>query len=358
MTLDHRQPPGYQWKAPDSARFLLVPAPGGLTMTQGPSTGREGHSYHQPVLASEVVEVFKPLTSGVVVDATFGGGGHTRRLLEEMADAIHIVGIDRDPEAVANATELEKDTKRVRVMKGNFADMRRLLEQVGVSAPVGFLFDLGVSSHQFDQAGRGFSYHNDGPLDMRMGPDATRNADEVVNRWSRDELASIIRRFGEDKVAGRIADAIVAARPITSTGHLARVVADATPAALRRRRHPARRTFQAIRIAVNEELAALSQGLDDALDMLGPRGRCAVISYHSLEDRIVKRRLAAGAQGCTCPPDLPVCACGGGQELRLLTRRPIEPSSEEIAANPRARSARMRAAEKAPSDPSTSRSRP
>lgn len=359
MTLDHRQPPGYQWKAPDSARFLLVPAPGGLTMTQGESTGREGQSYHQPVLASEVVEVFKPLTSGVVVDATFGGGGHTRRLLEEMADGIRIVGIDRDPDAVANAAALREETgSDVTVLTGNFGETRRLLEQAGVAAPVGFLFDLGVSSHQLDEARRGFSYRHDGPLDMRMGPDASLDADSVVNRWSRDELARVIRRYGEDPVAGRIADAIVAARPITSTGHLAGVVAEATPAALRRRGHPARRTFQAIRIAVNDELTALGQGLDEALDLLAPTGRCAVISYHSLEDRIVKRRFAAGAQGCTCPPDLPVCACGGGQELRLLNRRPIEASPEEVAANPRARSARLRAAEKSPSSdlPSPTRS--
>ena len=346
MTLDHRQPPGYQWKAPDSARFLLVPAPGGLTMTQGTSTGRDEPSFHEPVLVSEVAEVFKPLTSGVVVDATFGGGGHTRRLLEEMAERIRIVGIDRDPDAIANAAGLERETDRVTVLTGNFGEMRHLLDRAGVTAPVGFLFDLGVSSHQFDQAERGFSYRHDGPLDMRMGPDATLTADEIVNQWTRSELTSLIRRFGEDKVAGRIADAIVANRPITSTGHLAQVVADATPAALRRRGHPARRTFQAIRIAVNEELSALTRGLEDALDLLAPQGRCAVISYHSLEDRIVKRRFAEGARGCTCPPDLPVCACGGGQELRLLTRRPIEPTAEEVAANPRARSARLRAAEK------------
>ena len=315
-------------------------------MTQGTSTGRDEPSYHQPVLASEVVEVFKPLTSGVVVDATFGGGGHTRRLLEQMAEGIRIVGIDRDPDAVANAAPIREATGRLTMLTGNFAAIGELLEAEGVAAPVGFLFDLGVSSHQFDRAERGFSYRHDGPLDMRMGPDATITADDVVNRYGRDELASIIRRFGEDKVAGRIADAIVAARPIASTGHLARVVADATPAALRRRGHPARRSFQAIRIVVNDELTALSRGLDDALALLAPRGRGAVISYHSLEDRIVKRRFAAGARGCTCPPDLPVCACGGGRELRLLTRQAIEPSAEEVAANPRARSARLRAVEK------------
>ena len=344
MALVHRQPPGNQWKAPDSARFLLVPATGGLTMTQGRDTGPTEREYHEPVLISEVVEVFKPLASGVVVDATFGGGGHTRRLLEELSDGIRIVGIDRDPDALANASS-ERE-QRLTVIKGNFGDVRDLLDQVGVDAPVGFLFDLGVSSHQLDEATRGFSYRHDGPLDMRMDYESHLSADEVVNQWSHGELASILSRFGEEKMASRIAKAIIAHRPISSTGQLASVVAEAMPAALRRTGHPARRTFQAIRIAVNDELGALRRGLDDALDLLAPAGRCAVISYHSLEDRIVKQRFAAGAETCTCPPELPVCACGATAELRLLTRRPIEPSAEEIAANPRARSARMRVAEK------------
>lgn len=344
MTLVHRQPPGYQWKAPDSARFLLVPAPGGLTMTQGPRNESEGTNYHEPVLAEEVAEIFQPLTSGVVVDATFGGGGHTRRLLEAMREGTQIVGIDRDPEAVANAGLLDDD--RVRVLRGNFADLESLLEEAHVNEPVGVLFDLGVSSHQFDEGSRGFSYRFDGPLDMRMGPDAELTADDVVNGWDESRLAAAIRRFGEEPLAGRIAGAIVANRPIRSTGHLAEVIAEATPAAVRRKGHPARKTFQAIRLAVNEELDALTRGLDGALDVLAVGGRCAVISYHSLEDRIVKRRFARGARGCTCPPDLPVCACGGVTELRLLTRHPIEPDAAEVEANPRARSARLRAVEK------------
>jgi 16S rRNA (cytosine1402-N4)-methyltransferase len=344
VTLVHRQPPGYQWKAPDSARFLLVPAPGGLTMTQGPRTESEGTPYHQPVLANEVAEIFQPLTSGVVVDATFGGGGHTRRLLEAMREGIQIVGIDRDPEAVANADLLDDD--RVRVLSGNFADIESLLEEADVDEPVGVLFDLGVSSHHFDEGARGFSYRHDGPLDMRMGPDTDLTADDVVNGWDESRLASIIRRYGEEPRAGRIAAAIVAARPIRSTRHLAEVIAEATPAALRRKGHPARKTFQAIRLAVNEELDALTRGLDGALEALAVGGRCAVISYHSLEDRIVKRRFARGARGCTCPPDLPVCACGGVTELRLLTRQPVEPGAAEVEANPRARSARLRAVEK------------
>lgn len=313
-------------------------------MAQGPRTEADGDSYHLPVLASEVVEVFRPLTSGVVIDATFGGGGHTRKLLDELDEGIRMVGIDRDPDALANAEMLAED--RLTLLNGNFGDMRPLLAEAGISHPVAFLFDLGVSSHQFDRPERGFSYRQDGPLDMRMGPDAPHDADEIVNTWDRRRLAGIIRRFGEERLAGRIADAIIKARPIRSTGQLAAVIADATPAAVRRRGHPARRTFQAIRIAVNAELEMLERGLDDALELLAPGGRCAVISYHSLEDRIVKRRFATGAQGCVCPPDLPVCACGASAELRLLTRRPIEPSAEEVEANPRSRSAKLRAAEK------------
>lgn len=346
MALAHRQPPGYQWKAPDSARFLLVPAPGGLTMTQGSSTGPQEHGYHEPVLATEVVEVFKPLTSGVVVDATFGGGGHTRRLLEDMAKGISIIGIDRDPDALANATGHEGPMERVTVLQGNFRDLRLLLAAEGVEAPSGFLFDLGVSSHQLEEPARGFSYRREGPLDMRMGADTDLTAEDIVNRWEERELASLIRRFGEEPMAVRIARAIVRARPITDTEHLADVVAEAVPAARRRAGHPARRTFQAIRIVVNDELGALREGLGDALDMLVPSGRCAVISYHSLEDRIVKRRFAAGAAGCVCPPELPVCACGANPELRLLTRGPVVAGPQEVASNPRARSAKLRAVEK------------
>ena len=313
-------------------------------MTQGRNTGGERpHGYHRPVMASEVVEVFRPL-AGVVVDATFGGGGHTRELLSELEGRIRVVGIDRDPDALANAGDLERD---VTVLNGNFGDMRRLLQEWGGESPVGVLFDLGVSSHQLDVAGRGFSYRHDGPLDMRMGPDAALDADEIVNTWDRERIADVLWRFGEEKASRRIADAIVAARPIRSTGHLAEVIAGAMPAALRRSGHPARRTFQAIRIAVNDELGTLERGLDDALDLLAPGGRCAVISYHSLEDRIVKQRFTAGAAGCTCPPDLPVCVCDADPELRILTRRPMVPTADERAHNPRARSARLRAAEKA-----------
>ena len=313
-------------------------------MTQGPRTDRGEHRYHEPVLASEVAEVFEPLPVGVVVDATFGGGGHTRRLMDEMQKGTRFVGIDRDPDALAHSDLAGHPD--VTVLQGNFAALRRLLDEAGVEAPVGVLFDLGVSSHQLDEADRGFSYHREGPIDMRMGPDTELSAAEIVNQWDRRDLAAVIRRYGEERYATRIADAIVAARPIHTTTQLAEVVASAVPAPARRKGHPARRTFQALRIAVNEELEALRRGLDQAIEVLAPGGRCAVISYHSLEDRIVKRRFALGAGGCVCPPDLPVCVCGEAAELRILTRRPIEPSPEEIERNPRARSARLRAAEK------------
>jgi 16S rRNA (cytosine1402-N4)-methyltransferase len=301
----------------------------------------EGRDYHRPVLAHEVAGLLAPVLPGVVVDATFGGGGHTRRLLDEFGESVTVVAIDRDPEALANASALG-----VAAVEGNFADLGRLVATVTDEPVSGVLFDFGVSSHQLDEPGRGFSYRHDGPLDMRMGPDAPHTAAEIVNQWPVDRLAEVISRYGEEPLARQIARAIVAGRPYESTGQLSTVVAAAVPAARRRAGHPARRTFQALRMAVNDELDAIRFGLDQAIGILRPLGRVLAISYHSLEDRIVKRRLASGATGCTCPPDLPVCGCGNSAELRILTRRPIRPSAEEIAANNRARSAVLRAAEK------------
>ncbi|MDX1690129.1 MAG: 16S rRNA (cytosine(1402)-N(4))-methyltransferase RsmH [Acidimicrobiia bacterium] len=296
--------------------------------------------YHRPVMVDEVVDLLGPCPPGPVVDATFGGGGHTRALLAARP-ADPIVAIDRDPDALEQAEGLG----RVHLVAADFRGMADVLPAEGFDDVAGVLFDLGVSSHQLDVADRGFSYHASGPLDMRMGPDAAHTADDLVNHWSERDLADVIRRHGEERHALRIARAIVAARPLRDTAHLAEVVANAVPAADRRRRHPARRTFQALRIAVNDELAAVSEGLEGALRLLRPGGRVVVISYHSLEDRIVKRRFVAGATGCICPPDLPVCGCGRTPELRLLTRRPLTPAADEVARNPRARSAKLRAAE-------------
>lgn len=297
--------------------------------------------YHQPVLAEEVLELLRPVMPGLVIDATFGGGGHARRMLDEFGDEVTVVGIDRDPEAVANARAGGVD-----VITGNFADVRRLVMDHTQELPSAVLFDFGVSSHQLDEARRGFSYRNDGPLDMRMGPDAPVTASTIVNEYETGELAAIIRKYGEEPLAMRIASAIVRARPLENTSQLATVIAGAIPAARRRAGHPARRTFQALRIAVNGELAAITDGLEGSIDLLDGGGRLLAISYHSLEDRIVKQRFVKGAQGCTCPPELPVCGCGHVAELRLLTRKPITAGEAEVAENHRARSARLRAAEK------------
>jgi 16S rRNA (cytosine1402-N4)-methyltransferase len=293
-------------------------------------------------MADEVVELLRPIGQGVVVDATFGGGGHTERLMRELGGNVNIVAIDRDPEAERNARALGVD-----FIAGDFGDLADLLDARRIDRISGILFDFGVSSHQLDEAVRGFSYRLDGPLDMRMDTRSGVTAGEIVNGVSWSELSRILRRFGEEPHADRIARAVVAARPIEGTLRLAEIVANAVPAAVRRQPgHPARRTFQALRIAVNDELSSIVSGLDAALDRLQPGGRCVAISYHSLEDRIVKQRFAFGARGCTCPPELPVCACGAEPELRVLTKRALSPSVSEVEENPRARSARLRAAEK------------
>jgi 16S rRNA (cytosine1402-N4)-methyltransferase len=302
---------------------------------------KEQAGFHRPVLVEEVVELMAAVLPGVVVDATFGGGGHTRRMLDEFGDEVNVIGIDRDPDAVAQAAGL-----RAMVVEGNFGDLVDVVSSVTDEPISGVLFDFGVSSHQLDESTRGFSYHREGPLDMRMGPDAELSADVIVNEWPADDIARIIREYGEEPLARRIARAIVAARPIDSTATLSTVIADAMPAARRRAGHPARRTFQAIRMAVNTELDAVASGVGQAVDLVRTGGRVVAISYHSLEDRIVKRHFAERARGCTCPPDLPVCGCGNTAEVRILTRKPIRPSEDEIAVNNRARSAVLRAVEK------------
>jgi 16S rRNA (cytosine1402-N4)-methyltransferase len=232
------------------------------------------------------------------------------------------------------------------VVQGNFSEIAAVVGGITNDPISGVLFDFGISSHQVDEGSRGFSYRKDGPLDMRMGPDAGVSAHEVINEWALDDLTRVIREYGEEPQARRIAKAIVAARPIESTAALSTVIADAMPAARRRVGHPARRTFQAIRIAVNDELTAVRQGVEQAVEMVRPGGRVVAISYHSLEDRIVKQHFADKARGCTCPPDLPVCGCGNTAEVRVLTRKPLRAGESEVAANNRARSAVLRAVEK------------
>jgi 16S rRNA (cytosine1402-N4)-methyltransferase len=302
---------------------------------------------HRAVMVDLVVELFAPVPPGVVVDATVGGGGHAEALL----DAHHhlsLVGLDQDPAAIDAATErLQRFGDRATVRHSRFDELRVVLGELGHDAASGALFDLGVSSPQLDRAERGFSYRAPGPLDMRMDPGRPVSAADLVNGAPESELARLLHAYGDERYARRISTAIVAARPITSTGQLADVVRDAVPAPARRRGgHPARRTFQAIRIAVNDELAILPASLDDAIDLLVPGGRCVALAYHSGEDRIVKDRFRLAASGgWTGPSHLPTPP-DVHPNVRLLRRAAWRPTADEIAANPRAEAARLRAVEK------------
>lgn len=301
---------------------------------------------HRTVMREEITEVMRHVPPGTVVDATLGGGGHSEAILDERED-LDVLGIDRDPRALSAARErLARFGSRVRLHRGRFESLRDALDDNEIEQVSGAVFDLGVSSPQFDEAERGFSYRHDAPLDMRMDPDDVWSAADVVNGYDESRLAGILRDHADERWARRIAKAIVAARPIETTAQLAAVVVSAIPAPARRRGgHPAKRTFQAIRIEVNRELEQLPGALDDAIAVLAPGGRIAVLSYHSGEDRLVKERFRAGVTGgCGCPDDLP-CVCGAVRTLRLV-RAPSRPSSDEIAANPRAASARLRVAER------------
>jgi 16S rRNA (cytosine1402-N4)-methyltransferase len=312
---------------------------------------------HRPVMVDEIVAVFAPVPAGVVLDATVGAGGHSEALLESRPD-LSIIGVDRDPAALVAATaRLERFGDRFRAVHARFDDIDTIMttDQIPRPALSGALFDLGVSSPQLDRAERGFSYRQDGPLDMRMDPTARWSASDVVNGYDVDELARVIRTYGDERFAVRIARAIVAARPIETTVALASIVTAAIPAAARRTGgHPATRTFQAIRIEVNAELDALPVALDAAIEATAPGGRIAVLSYHSGEDRIVKDRLRRATGACDCPPDLP-CVCGAVQTVRLVRGVPKRPSAAEQDANPRAASARLRVAERI--DPADARDR-
>lgn len=301
---------------------------------------------HRTVMRDEVASVMTTVPAGTVLDATLGGGGHAQAVLELRAE-LSILGIDRDPAALSAAqARLADFGARVLIHRGRFDDVRGAMAAHHVEQLSGAVFDLGVSSPQFDTAERGFSYRHDAPLDMRMDPDDTVSAADIVNGYDEHRLADMLRRHSDERWARRIARAIVAARPIQSTVELAAVVADAIPAPARRRGgHPAKRTFQAIRIEVNHELDQLPGALDDAIAVLAPGGRIAVLAYHSGEDRLVKERFRAGVTGgCRCPDDLP-CACGAVRTLRLV-RAPSRPSAAEIERNPRASSARLRVAER------------
>ena len=309
---------------------------------------------HEPVMLAEVLDGLNLHLGATVCDCTLGGAGHSVRIAERLGEEGLLLGVDQDPmalEAASARLEREAPSTPVKLLRGNFGDLDELLCSAEVPGVDGFLFDLGVSSPQLDIPGRGVSYNEDAPLDMRMDSGKnTLNAAEVINTYNEADLARILRVFGEEKFASRIAREIVRRRdrePIRTTGELVDAVKAGIPAAARRHGgHPARRTFQAIRIEVNHELDVLERGLSAAVRWLNPGGRICVISYHSLEDRIVKRLFQEMSQGCTCPPDLPVCVCGHVPVLKVVTRKPLSASPEEVERNPRARSAKTRVAEK------------
>jgi 16S rRNA (cytosine1402-N4)-methyltransferase len=311
---------------------------------------KSGSEPHVPVLADEVRELLAVQPGETVVDATFGAGGHARLLAEDLQGTGKLIAIDRDPTVKPYLDRLRAQAGvDVRFLRGDFALVLAQLAANDVGADA-ILLDLGVSSMQIDRVERGFSYATDAPLDMRMDPTSEPSAREVVNTWDEDELTRIFRTYGEERYARQIARAVVrrrAERPFERTGELVDTIKAAIPTPARfGDGHPAKRVFQALRIAVNDELGALEAALPAAVAMLRPGGRIAVISFHSLEDRIVKRFFAAAAKGCTCPPELPICVCGREPELRRLTRKPVRPLAAETAENPRAGSARLRAAMK------------
>jgi 16S rRNA (cytosine1402-N4)-methyltransferase len=302
---------------------------------------------HLPVLASELVALADPQPGELVVDCTFGGGGHARRVADRIGPTGTLICVDRDPAAGERFAELEPELAcEARFAPGDFADVLEELAADGVRPGLVYM-DLGISSQQLDAAERGFSYVHDAPLDMRMDTSQPLSAREIVDEWPRERIEAILRELGEERHARSIAAEIVRRRPIETTSELVEAVRAAVPPAYRfARGHPAKRSFQAIRIAVNGELESLDRALPAAWAMLAPDGRLAAISFHSLEDRRVKRFLAGLARGCVCPPGLPVCVCGHEPEAELLARRAVKPSEQEIERNPRSRSARLRVARK------------
>ena len=306
--------------------------------------------YHVSVLLQECLDGLDIKPDGIYVDGTLGGAGHSSRIAAQLTTG-RLIGIDRDPVALKAAGErLQPFADRVTLVHSNFSEVRQVLDDLGIDAVDGILLDLGVSSPQLDEAVRGFSYMLDAPLDMRMDGGAALSAHEVVNTWSQDELKRILYDYGEERYAPQIAGAICrrrAEKTIETTLELADIIRAAMPAAaLREKQHPAKRSFQAIRIAVNDELGAVETVMKTAVSCLNPGGRLAIITFHSLEDRIVKNGMVAASKGCTCPPHFPVCVCGNKPKVKLITRKPITASEEELERNPRSRSAKLRVCEK------------
>lgn len=302
---------------------------------------------HIPVLLHETIDGLNIKENGIYVDGTAGGGGHSAEILSHLKDG-KLISIDQDPDAIRHVKERFKDNPNSIIIKGNFGDMKQLLTDRGVYCVDGIMLDIGVSSHQLDTSQRGFSFHEDAPLDMRMSQSGESAAD-LVNGLSYAQLAQIINNYGEEKYASSIARKIVQAREIKrieTTLELAEIIKNSVPQKVRRDGHPARKTFQALRIAVNHELDVLEQGLSQAFDLLSKGGRLAVITFHSLEDRIVKQKMASWCTGCTCPKDFPVCVCGNKPKAKLVNRKPVVASQEELEINVRSRSAKLRVCEK------------
>lgn len=303
---------------------------------------------HKPVLLRETVDALNIRPDGVYVDGTAGGGGHSEEILKRLSPNGTLISIDQDPDAIEAVTKRLSKYNNSIICKGNFSQMDEIVRRQGFDLIDGVMLDVGVSSRQLDTPERGFSFHSDAPLDMRMSQSGT-SAYDLVNNLPFGDLMRIISRYGEEKFAKQITKAIIENReeaPIKSTLQLAQIIKDAVPAAVRREGHPARKTFQALRIAVNGELDRLEEGLEAGFSILRQGGRIAVITFHSLEDRIVKRKMAQWCEGCTCPKDFPICVCGNEPKARLVFKKPKEASKEEVEENPRSRSAKLRAAEK------------
>lgn len=301
---------------------------------------------HIPVLLEQCLDGLDIKPDGIYFDGTCGGAGHSREIAKRLTTG-RLVGIDRDPDAVAVASE-RLGSLPAQVVRGNYSEIKQIADDLGISGADGILLDLGVSSYQLDNAERGFSYHNDAPLDMRMSKEGT-SARDIVNEYSKEQLTKILYEYGEEKFAPRIAETIIKRRsekPVETTTELADIVRDSIPAKFRRDKNPCKKTFQAIRIAVNCEFDHLDRALDEGFELLKPGGRFCIITFHSLEDRIVKQRFAGWCKGCTCPPDFPVCVCGNKPKGKLVCRKPLEASEEELEANPRSKSAKLRIIEK------------
>jgi 16S rRNA (cytosine1402-N4)-methyltransferase len=311
-------------------------------------------TYHVPVLLAEVVDLLAPRPGDVAVDLTLGGGGYAQALLEKLGPEGKLIGIDQDEDALAEAGRRLQGFPGFTAVKGNFGDFSELLGERAIGEVDRCVLDLGVSSHQLDQIERGFSFRGDAPLDMRMDREAPTTAASLLAELEYQDLVRILREYGEERFASSIARAVIRERekaPLETTGQLVRIIEGAVPGAARRGPiHPATRTFQALRIAVNEELEALESVIPQIVDRLAPGGRLAVVAYHSLEDRIVKEKLLSYSGRCVCPREFPVCRCNPKKILEIVTRKPVRPGSEEVERNPRSRSAKLRVAERVQSN--------